>query len=564
MEFDELLITTGVDALVRLVKDRQKIELEEAASALNIGKETLEEWARVLEEEGILRMEYKLTRVYLVWVKPSEEEVATEARSFYEAKKGIEEEVDKVRQGVAKQTQGFDELRKSFQEFYVKAYPRMERLEKEVAKLPSAKAATENTVAKQQAALRDVNDRLEKVRGSLDDARRELRSVGVEKGSAESRGWMEKVEKMASELSGLQSEFQQVRKKSAQQTPEGVPLPGITELKKRFDALGREFADLRSRNARMRQDMLSLQESSEVLRSVAESIMGREEKAGDLRREMAALQGEADALIKKARDIGARVKESAELGERFESAAETAKAVLTRFPTQEKVVAELDRVQKGEESLAEKLDAMEKLLEAAGGKQVSAKQFAELAKRMDEKAAQMRNDMDSLAGALEDEKATYLTFQKIKERVVPSMEAYKRELDVLGAEVEKLERQSASAGGLLGEDAGKLQAAFKGGEAQEALRVAQEVTEKKKMLDEITQSLEDLDNMSDNLNKRITLLSREAKLLEIRTGGEVSEGARKDARKEELRQELRLTEQEEMEFSRKREELKNLIKKLWE
>lgn len=108
MEFDELLITTGVDALVRLVKDRQKIELEEASSALNIGQETLEEWARVLEEEGILRMEYRLTRIYLVWVKPTEEEVAGEVKSFYESKKGIEAEVEKAEKGVAEQTKGFE------------------------------------------------------------------------------------------------------------------------------------------------------------------------------------------------------------------------------------------------------------------------------------------------------------------------------------------------------------------------------------------------------------------------------------------------------------------------
>ncbi len=78
MEFDELLITTGVDALVRLVKEKQKIELDEASSLLNIPQETIEDWTRVLEEEGILRIEYRLTRVFLVWVKPTEEEVATE------------------------------------------------------------------------------------------------------------------------------------------------------------------------------------------------------------------------------------------------------------------------------------------------------------------------------------------------------------------------------------------------------------------------------------------------------------------------------------------------------
>jgi hypothetical protein len=71
MEFDELLITTGVDALVRLVKERQRIELEDAAGTLNIPLETIEDWARVLEEEGILSIEYRLTRIYLVWIQPT-------------------------------------------------------------------------------------------------------------------------------------------------------------------------------------------------------------------------------------------------------------------------------------------------------------------------------------------------------------------------------------------------------------------------------------------------------------------------------------------------------------
>ena len=77
MEFDELLITTGVDALVRLVKQKSKVELEEASKTLNIPSETIEDWSRVLEEEGILRIEYRLTKVYLVWIKPTEEEVVS-------------------------------------------------------------------------------------------------------------------------------------------------------------------------------------------------------------------------------------------------------------------------------------------------------------------------------------------------------------------------------------------------------------------------------------------------------------------------------------------------------
>lgn len=563
MEFDELLITTGVDALVRIVKDRQKIELEEASSALNIGQETLEEWARVLEEEGILRMEYRLTRIYLVWVKPTEEEVAGEVKSFYESKKGIEAEVAKAKEGVAEQTRGFEELRKSFQEFYAKAYPRIDRLEKEVSALPSAKALMENTGAKQQAALQDIRAKLEEVKGEVESSRSELRSLEIGKEGGEGRGWMEKVERVNGELASMKAELQALKKKAAQQAPEGVTLPGITELKKKFEAVNREFAELRSKNARMRQDMISLHESSEILRGVAESIMGHEEKVAELHAEMSVLSTEVDALMKKAKELSAKVKETAELTDRFESTAATAKGVLTRFPAQEKVMAEIERLLRAEEALAEKYDALEKLLEAAGGKQVTAKQFAELTKRMDEKSYQLQRDMDSLAGALEDEKATYLTFQKIKERVVPAMEAYQAQLDKLGAEMDALGKESMSREGLLEEDARKLQAALRGGEAQEALKAAQEITDKKEMLDDIMQSMEDLSALSESLTKRITLLSREAKLLEIRAGG-APEGPDKEARKEELRQELRLTEEEEMEFRRKREELRNLIKKLWE
>ena len=69
-EFDELLITTGVDALVRLVKEKEKIELAIAAKTLGIPQSTIEDWAHILEEEGIISIDYSLTKIYLSWVVP--------------------------------------------------------------------------------------------------------------------------------------------------------------------------------------------------------------------------------------------------------------------------------------------------------------------------------------------------------------------------------------------------------------------------------------------------------------------------------------------------------------
>lgn len=103
--------------------------------------------------------------------------------------------------------------------------------------------------------------------------------------------------------------------------------------------------------------------------------------------------------------------------------------------------------------------------------------------------------------------------------------------------------------------------------------------------------MSDVSNLSESLDKRIILLSNEAKLLEIRssgsemgssgTGGGTSGtgsgtsgigtgrvgGVKTEAeiqKEKEIRQQVELTKDEELEFRRKREELKSLIKKLWQ
>ena len=188
---------------------------------------------------------------------------------------------------------------------------------------------------------------------------------------------------------------------------------------------------------------------------------------------------------------------------------------------------------------------------------------------MDDKVLQTRRDLDALASSLEDEKSTYLAFQKIKERIVPSIEAYQKQVDGMETEVSKMAGDITNQRETIKQEAKKIQESLKGGEIQSAMKISEEITDRKKMLEDIKQSIEELSGISENLNKRITLLSREAKLLEIRnsgggTGAGVASAAGSEAKSNEIRQELTLSEAEEREFRAKREELKNLIKKLWE
>ncbi len=574
MEFDELLITTGVDALVRLVKEKNKVELEEASSILNIPQETIEEWSRVLEEEGILRIEYRLTRIYLVWIKPSEEEIAAERESFYGEKKGIESEVEQVKQKISAGSSELEDLRGSFDQFYAKVYGRMDALEKMVSPIPAAKTISDDMLSKYRAELSEMDGTVAALKNGLDGVRKDVDALGLGKGPNPSEELMGRAEKMAGELDALRQEMDQVRKRAAmQETPEDVSMPSVKDIKKKFESMQKDLAALRSRNAQMRQDMLSLHESSEILKSVAESIMGQEDKISSLKSEMTAMSQESDALAEKMKGVTTQVKSNMDLVERLGDSVDVAKNVLKKFPNQQKILDDLEKLRAEEEAMAQKSEDMQKLLEAVGGRQVTAKQFGEIVRKMEEKSAQIRKDVDSLESVLEDEKGTYLTFQKIKERIVPSIEAYQQQLDSMDKRVARIKQESASQLEGIKADAQKLQESFKGGQVQDIVKIAEEIRTKKKMLEEIRAGLDDLASISENLTKRVTLLSREAKLLEIRTGGagpapaggsgeEGGGGAAIEERG--VRKKLELTRDEEMEFRRKREELKKLIQRLWE
>jgi len=570
MEFDELLITTGVDALVRLVKEKQRVELTDASSQLNIPQETIEDWARVLEEESILRIEYRLAKVYLTWVKPTEDEVATETKSFYEEKKGIQEEIGQIREKSSAGSAELEALNKSFSAFYSKISGRMAELEKKISSAPGSGATSESVIAKYREELASMEARLQESRGILQSAKAEIGGAGVGKEKISTGELLARAEKSNAELVALRESMETLRRKAGDGQKEDVVLPPIKDIRKKMEEMQRDFASLRSRNAQLRQDMLSLQESTETLGSVMETIMGEEEKVESLRKQMNDLSTEAERLVKSANTVAASVKRDADVVDRVGDSINVAKGILKRFPSQEKVLAELDKLKEEEDALAEKNEAAMTLLEAAGGKQVTQRELTDTMAKMEDRMTQVKRDMDALELALEDEKNTYLTFQKIKERVVPAVESYGRELDAMEQRVSKIREEGKAQLESMVTEAQRMKSTLRGTELGEVLRAAEELKEKRRMLEEIKTALEDMDNMSGNINKRITLLAREAALLEIRTGGEGAGsggdegGGTAEAKRKELRSQMELTKEEELEFRAKREELKKLIQKLWE
>lgn len=67
MTYVDELISTGVDQLINVVFNKKKVKLEEVATELGLSESVIQEWVKILEDEGLVRMEYSFTTPYLVW-----------------------------------------------------------------------------------------------------------------------------------------------------------------------------------------------------------------------------------------------------------------------------------------------------------------------------------------------------------------------------------------------------------------------------------------------------------------------------------------------------------------
>ena len=235
--------------------------------------------------------------------------------------------------------------------------------------------------------------------------------------------------------------------------------------------------------------------------------------------------------------------------------------MVNKFSDSAALLSEAKNLEDLELRLSDKIDALEKILSAVGGKQAGPKQFAELSRKMDDRMKQVRLDLDSLSTALEDEKATYLAFQKISDRINTSVNGYEKQLEALESDLIKIRQEALSEKDSLSQEAVKIKGSLAGSELSTLTKITQEIAEKRSIIDDIKHNIEEMSDISENLNKKATLLLKEAKVLEIRTDG--TEKAQ-EKKKDEIRKEIELTKAEEEEFKKKREELKGLIKKLWE
>jgi len=318
MAMDEFLIETGVDRLVKLIRDTKKISLGEAAKRLGVTRPIVSEWAGFLEEEGLLRINYIFTTPYLELRQVTDAAIQKKEAELAKKRQEMEAKIQSAVKNIDAHTEGISKARQGLESF-------------------NAEVATELTAAKVILdELREYQSQLEKANlnakehgkeylNSLGDMKSQLEGEtekysGVLAGLAKDKELLKSEKELAdqikSEESDLMGRLGQIQKRlgaitkkpgqikdeiTARELEELKTLADkiATEIKERNDRLQQVLGEVRKYEVQMRNSEKKIKQFIQKSKSGSSKDARKKKDAVRLKLAMSSRK-KAEALIKKA------------------------------------------------------------------------------------------------------------------------------------------------------------------------------------------------------------------------------------------------------------------------
>ncbi|MDD2655397.1 MAG: hypothetical protein PHQ80_01885 [Candidatus ainarchaeum sp.] len=564
MEFDELLITTGVDALIRLVQEKKQIELNMAAKLLGIPPSQIEDWAHVLEDEKVLKIEYKLTEVNLVWVTPRAEEVRAEKAEFTRRKAAVEGDLKRLEEV---QRKGKDELKaqaESIEKMYShfeESFRSMEELSRQVKGMGEKRGAVSKQAVDKVDELAAKVEAIRESVGLLEKQLHQHKAILEREGVGTKASDLEAYKKHVDELTARVAEVLKKADDAVRRAPKGAKADtsGLESEMKRLEG---EYRKVRDESRGVKELISEFRQSAEVLQTVRELMANVSQSSGSVRAQLESNYASLEAIRKNIPDIEKHLKADLDLVSQYEDALKVAHDVMDKLPDKNELMHQVSGIERREEQLADEYKRFEKNLGAVTGNVLEfgevVGELTKLRDEVDKVNKAMAKQSKEIMEAMEEETTTYSTFQKIKAKTKLSVDQYLAQLERITEESVAVSRQLDALRNETARKLGSLSDALGNENVKDAVRLLEGLEEKRKGLEQVRALIAELNEKSARIEKNIRILGREAELISLR------EGEPGPKEKEERAERIRLTEEEQGEFERKRKELKDLIKRLWD
>lgn len=474
MALDDLLISTGVDHLIKLVKERGRVEIGAAAEGLKLPLRTVEDWSHVLEEEGLVTIEYKLTKIYLVWHAPTAEYVEQKAEKLEKKSVAVKADITGL---VSKVEHGGREV---------------EGMQEELSRMEGASAMSPAEVAKIRGELlaleKNYNASISESSAKLDRLKKKLAAIGPEIGEGAGK------EKKA----------------------------GAADL-------GREIAVTRK-----------LQEAMQSQLSDIDTFYGAfETRAEEFRKQIEGNRGSAVAESIKGELAEVRALRN-ELTGAIDAVSDEQKALSGKLAMIEKQFAGLVEEEGGSVSGAKK-----KLLELRRMEEDAKRQKAAITEQLQDALALAKKQSVKLQEIMGESAQAEGKMQELKNDYVDVSEEISRANEELSAKQKEIQKKIS----------GQL-AALELAKTGASGRISKEEIQKVSFL------LRELRREHQMLEGKVKMLAKEAEILDL--SAQPGSGAGGKEMPSSLVERVQLSEKEEGEFDKKRDELRQLIRKMWE
>ncbi|MBW2966932.1 hypothetical protein KY362_00440 [Candidatus Woesearchaeota archaeon] len=361
------VIETGVDKLVKLVAERKKISIKDAAKELGVSVSSIEDWADFLEEEDIVGVETKFATVYLVEKKIGKKEVIQKVKAVRDKKEALCRRIESSINALQRDGDEIKLIDSEFQRIKSLLQENFKSLSKRMDQLQDFRSAHRDIESRQREFEREYEDRLKRL-----DAQLKSEQAGYKSAIEEVEHELESIRKEKEELSQMRASEHQLEKSVAE----------VNHM------LGTLRAEIETKNKQLDIDEQRLKKAEEHAAKVKDEIISGSKELDAFAEQMKKSHAEIDALEKaflkdvenitsgRMENVGA-IKESKELVAKMEQF----------FSKTREIEEMIRRTEKEEEELKAHFEKLARTVQA----------FTAVAS-----APQIKNEMDALKAELSE------------------------------------------------------------------------------------------------------------------------------------------------------------------
>jgi chromosome segregation protein len=557
LNFEDVLISTPIDKMIEIIRENREINLEYVAAKLNENIQKVEEWASLLEDQGMIKVDYALSKVILKWNAPTKDEKEKRTVEYKEDKGKFAASLSRIKEQVENENVELEKYSKQISDTLSKYEKVIESLKRDYDVYSGIGEGKDKRYVDLSEKIISVNSKIDQVSDHLmviemnmrqikEEMSRNMLGVNIEK----IRGTKENIDRMLEKMSEVQLKLAKVKEEVLGKEMEGSKISSAIESAVNF----------RQRQEKLEGMILKIERNFELISDANETIKFFVDHIALLEKKINSLTSEMEKPGD-FKEIEARVGKVRKEKDLLREELDETKAAISTIKTSMKEsipeitdIKSIGEIKKEMESLKAGMKGMDDIQESLSKlKEVDKviEDISQLNDRIETEKEKLAKEVGDLINLADEEVETYKTFERIRDRVVAAVNNYTSEITRLKEEYGSAKKDIDK----LQIDLDKIVSSISTN-AQESKN--KELMEKTEKLISSFQRIKESSNLvnamkgdMERLNKNIAILEKEYKILELRNPEEVGK-------------KIELAETQMDDYRKKKKELSDVIKKMWE